>query len=64
MVVVIRFVRTVRWEKFWRPWRNKEALPSPSAQFKVPPVGLDLRFMTMIGSITNPFGILLYPRFT
>lgn len=42
---------------------HKEALQRPYAQFKVPPIGLDLELMPISGrSIDNPFVILLYPQ--
>lgn len=36
----------------------------PSAQFKVPPIGLNLIFMPISSSISNTFVMLLNPQFT
>ena len=44
---------------------HKEAQQRPYAQFKVPPIGLDLELMPISGRSTgNPFVILLYPQLT
>lgn len=60
MVVVV--VISCGMGKVLKPWRKK--LSSPSAQFKVPPIGLDLQCVLITGSTDNPFTILLYPQCT